>query len=262
MRNLFLLIQFCLFIGITLEAKPIKVRQASFVDNTKPVIFKINHAISPNEKKIGLMGVKFMPYNQGLLFHQIFQNQSIWMYNCFINLSIGFFDKKGLFIQSSELQAHPELLKEEYFTSEVDYTNPTVQFFIKNSATTPLKTYFVLEMNQNWFKDQQIARGDILFWDGNDAVITTPIDVSKLKPHKIPYLISLANDKPVALYNESGKNDFIFLDNECKVIQVKNNSSIYCFCQRNTQYILIAPVGWKERYNCKLNQKLELVIKL
>jgi uncharacterized membrane protein (UPF0127 family) len=91
----------------------------------------------------GLMYRKSINLDEGMLF--IFpdeQVRSFWMKNTFIDLSIGFFDKKKILIDIQEMKAAQ---------SEMVVDLPS--YISKKPAQ------FALEMNKEWFKKNKIAVG-------------------------------------------------------------------------------------------------------
>jgi len=119
-------------------------------------VLRVEIADSPKTRSKGLMHRKKLKGIDGMLF--VFKKErqlSFWMKNTFINLSIGFFDKKRRLVDIQEMQA------------------------VKSEMETP-KTYksqkparYALEMNQGWFKKHQIQKGMKFYRRGQTNVEST-----------------------------------------------------------------------------------------
>lgn len=99
------------------------------------VEFQAKLALLPAERTRGLMFVKELGENQGMLFISPRpEPQAFWMRNTPLPLDIGFFDSEGSLLELYPLAPHDET---------------TVR-----SRSKQLK--FALEMNQGWFRKQQL----------------------------------------------------------------------------------------------------------
>ena len=96
-------------------------------------------AITPEEISRGLMFRKSLKSDHGMLF--IFnkpQKVSFWMRNVSIPLDIGYFDESGILIEFYHLYPHDE-----------------TPLFSKSK-----NIQYVLEMNKDWFKNNNIKTGN------------------------------------------------------------------------------------------------------
>ena len=107
-------------------------------------ILKVKFAKKPNELTRGLMNIKNLPENEGMLFcYGKEQLLSFWMKNTTVPLSIAFIDKNKKITQIEDLQ-------------------PLNEKSVK--SLKPAK--WALEVNQGWFKENNIKTGDKLsFFD-------------------------------------------------------------------------------------------------
>lgn len=97
--------------------------------------FQVKLALLPAERTRGLMFVKELGENQGMLFISPRpEHQTFWMRNTPLPLDIGFFDSEG-----SLLEIYPL----------APYDETSVR-----SRSSQLK--FALEMNQGWFRKHQL----------------------------------------------------------------------------------------------------------
>lgn len=100
---------------------------------------EVELAVTPQQQQRGLMRRASMPENQGMLF--VFskpKQMSFWMRNTKIPLDIGYFTEDGVLREIYKLYPHDE-------TS-------------KKSVRSDL--YYALEMNQGWFKANNVKAGD------------------------------------------------------------------------------------------------------
>ncbi|MGH8020377.1 MAG: DUF192 domain-containing protein, partial [Opitutaceae bacterium] len=95
-------------------------------------------AVRSHEQRRGLMHVKSMPENEGMLFlYQEPQRASFWMRNTFIPLDIGFFDPEGVLIEVRAMYPHVE--------------DPV--------ASGSENIQYSLEMNKGWFAAHGVKAG-------------------------------------------------------------------------------------------------------
>ncbi len=98
-------------------------------------------AQSPTEQEKGLKFREHLPKNQGMLFVYPYpQILSFWMSNTFIPLDIAFIDHKGEIVSIQQMQP---LNEEKRYIS-------------------PVPVQYALEMNQGWFKQNGVRKGDRL----------------------------------------------------------------------------------------------------
>ncbi len=112
----------------------------------------LEHAITEEQRERGLMGRYHLDPNQGMLFHfPKSQIVSFWMYNTYIDLSLGFLDEKQILREIYELTAYPNEKNKEFFLDKMVSSKDLVRY--------------ALEMNKNWFNEHGIKPGDRLVWD-------------------------------------------------------------------------------------------------
>lgn len=135
----------------------------------------LEYAKTPSQHSFGLMQRKSLPEDQGMLFIYPEKNYlSIWMFNCFIDLSVAFLDESLRIQEIRELKAYPEKMdpRRPVFSyqdlSLYPIDDPIVQFFMKNSVHSSIKTQYVLEMNAGWFYTHRISIGDRLVFDASN----------------------------------------------------------------------------------------------
>lgn len=103
---------------------------------------KVRPVSTPEEMSKGLMGVSYMPQDEGMLFcYPKEQILSFWMKSTPIPLTIAFIDKNKRIIQIEDLQPNDE-------TSV--------------KSTAPAK--WALEVNRGWFKKNNIKVGDTIIY--------------------------------------------------------------------------------------------------
>lgn len=129
----------------------------------------LEHAKTPSELAWGLMQRHSLPKDHGMLFH--FKKStiaSIWMFNCYIDLSVAFLDKDLIIQEIHELKAYPEkmdpsrpVLRLRDISLYRSY-DPIMEFYRNNSINSSQPTSYALEMNAGWFAENQINEGDKL----------------------------------------------------------------------------------------------------
>lgn len=96
-------------------------------------------ALSPSEKARGLMNVRDLPENEGMIFVNEFPTMaSYWMKNTEVALDIAFIDAYGKILEIRQMFPHD--------TTAVRSKSSDVMF--------------CLEMNQGWFAKNKIKSGD------------------------------------------------------------------------------------------------------
>lgn len=149
------------------------------VQAKEPVEVILDHAVTQGERIWGLMGRKTLPTNQGMLFHlpPDGNKHGVWMFNCFIDLSIAFLDQEQRIIRLFDLKSYPEKMDPQRpvraLSDLVLYPpgDPITQFFQNQAVTAPPSTRYILEMNLHWFRDKGVKEGDRLFWSGQKGII-------------------------------------------------------------------------------------------
>lgn len=104
-------------------------------------MLNIELADTPSKRERGLMGVKDLPYDNGMLFifpHK--QKQSFWMYNTYIPLDIAFIDDQG-------------------YISQIENMCP----LSTRMTTSKEPCSYALEVNEGWFKENGIDVGRQIF---------------------------------------------------------------------------------------------------
>lgn len=118
-----------------------KNKKQDFFENDNGVIFNLKLADTKEKQKNGLMYVKNMPENAGMLFrYNNSRNRSMWMKNTFISLDILFLDKNYKLI---------------------DYVENTVPFSLKSiSINEPSQN--IIELNGGSVKKFNLKKNQII----------------------------------------------------------------------------------------------------
>ena len=134
-----------------------------------PITLEI--AKTESERIWGLMQRDSLPKDHGMLFvYEKPKYLSVWMFNCFINLSAAFIDSKGYIVEIRELTAYPRMMDPKRPIETIDdlklYSpyDPIVLFFRKKSVASSYKVRYVLEMEEGWFAKHGVVPGDRLVW--------------------------------------------------------------------------------------------------
>lgn len=111
----------------------------------------LRHASTPEERSLGLMGIRSLGENEGMTFNYPKpQRIGIWMYKCYIDLSVAFLDENKVIREIHDLKAYPTI------------SDP--HFFEQKSVTSSFDATYVLEMNVGWFAKRGIKPGDKARW--------------------------------------------------------------------------------------------------
>lgn len=134
------------------------------------VVVTLEHAKTPSQLAWGLMQRHSLPQNHGMLFH--FRQQKIanmWMFNCYMDLSVAFLDRDLVIQEIRELKAYPEKMDPRRPVLSLRDINsyraydPIIEFYRNNTITSSQPTYYALEMNAGWFTKNRILPGDRLY---------------------------------------------------------------------------------------------------
>ena len=105
---------------------------------------KIEIADTPNKREAGLMGRKILASDRGMLFKfPEIQRLGFWMKNTYIPLDIAFLNEKGVITQIEKMSP-----------------------LSTRSIQSVLPCKYALEVNKNWFDNNNINIGDSVFGDG------------------------------------------------------------------------------------------------
>lgn len=131
----------CNFFGCTKQENAVFSVDSLFEQKIEKKAFKAKLAITPLEQAKGLMFLKTMPENEGMIFvYKKPQAVSYWMKNTYIPLDIAFINSEGVLLQ----------IKQMYPLSEEP---------VPSASSDVL---YCLEMNQGWFAKNKIKSGDKL----------------------------------------------------------------------------------------------------
>lgn len=134
---------FLLLAGCGNEAKP--TPEPKSVHDRFPIkvggqVVQMRLAIQPQEQQQGLMFLKSMPADEGMIFlYDRPQQMSFWMRNCEFPQDIGFFDAEGKLKEVYPMYPHDE--------------RPVQSLGVRQ---------FALEMNQGWYRQHGLKLGDAL----------------------------------------------------------------------------------------------------
>lgn len=130
------------------------------------ISINLDFAKTDKELAFGLMERKNMPENQGMLFiYPQKQIATIWMFNCYFDLSVAFLDEKGVIQEIHELKAFPEKIEPIRPIQNYSMNDPVILFFLSQSVKSSFKVSFALEMNGGWFYNHGVSLGDLVVWD-------------------------------------------------------------------------------------------------
>ncbi len=147
---------------------PLFLHAASFQQGI-PVV--LEYADTPEERAWGLMGRRALFENQGMLFiYPKEEKIALWMFNCFIDLSVAFLDHEAKILEIRELKSYPEKMDPARpVLSLRDFqkypaNDRVLAFFRSRQIASKSKALFALEMKAGWFDEKGIKAGDRLIW--------------------------------------------------------------------------------------------------
>ena len=130
------------------------------------VVMYLEEADTPEKLQWGLMGRYSLGENEGMLFiFKEHQHQQLWMFNCFMDLSVAFLDEELRVIEISELKAYPEkmdTLRPVFSPSDFrkySYRDPIIRFFQEKGLTSNEPASYAIEMEKGWFDTHGIQLG-------------------------------------------------------------------------------------------------------
>jgi hypothetical protein len=111
---------------------------------------RVELAITPAEQRRGLMFRESLKTNHGMLFIYPEEDSdlSYWMKNCLMNLSIAFIDDRGVIVKIHNVMTKPA---------------PGTPDGMLELYPAGQPARFAVEMEENWFKNNNIVEGDRIF---------------------------------------------------------------------------------------------------
>ena len=200
------------------------------IPSPKIVEIAIEHAKTPNELAWGLMQRPSLSSDSGMLFiYPDEELRSFWMLNTQIDLSVAFIDRQKVIREIYEMKAYPHLhskmaIKNINDLFDIDSTDPIVTFFSRRKTNSRYPAHYALEMNKQWFAQQNIKIGDVLEWDPNTskASVIQTINLGEWIPSKKRSItFELPEKTPIALWLPDEEQDYhiIFLDSNSEPVQ-------------------------------------------
>lgn len=132
----------------------------------------LEHASTPREISWGLMGRNELPPDHGMMFSfPTYSIVGVWMFNCYMDLSVAFLDKNSTIIEIHELKAFPQKMDPKRPVRSVEdlkkypSQDPIVKFFKANAIYSKSPAKYMLEMPKQWFANHNIHVGDRILWD-------------------------------------------------------------------------------------------------
>jgi uncharacterized membrane protein (UPF0127 family) len=127
---------------------------------------KVRLFTTEDERTFGLMNVRKLEENEGALF--VYEKEaflSLWMFNCFIDLSIAFVDENYTIQDIKTMKAYPEMMDKKRPVLIVEdlkrYSSnePIVLFFHNKSIKSAKPAKYAIETNKDWFQKNNIKSG-------------------------------------------------------------------------------------------------------
>lgn len=148
----------------------------SAIVSAAEVFLTLEHAKTPSQLAWGLMQRHSLEQDHGMLFH--FGKQkiaSIWMFNCYIDLSVAFLDQNLVVQEIHDLKSYPEKMDPRrpvlslHDIARYRAYDPIIEFYRNKSVNSSKPTNYALEMNIGWFARNHILPGDKLYFSENST---------------------------------------------------------------------------------------------
>jgi uncharacterized membrane protein (UPF0127 family) len=224
---------------------------------------RLEHAVTDDQLSWGLMQRRSLAENSGMTFNfPTDEYRHFWMLNCLINLSIAYINENRMICEMHHMQAFPQRVKAMRpirtlkDLKSLSYLDPSIQFFSTTGASSSFATHYALEVNENWFQQHNIRRGDIALWKVGKprGLILHTANLDHLRITQ-PTLVEFDGRYPKAVWmtNNNVPYDIAYLSKEKKVTSVgklKKNQLLPIYrksvaiSREPVKYALIAPVGW------------------
>jgi uncharacterized membrane protein (UPF0127 family) len=197
---------------------------------------------------------------------------SLWSFNCYIPLSVAFMDEEKVIRDIQDLSSYPEKMdpfRPVYSLEDIaQYPpyDPILRFFQSKSIRSSFPAKYAMEMNLNWFVENEIKKGDVVSWkpnSGHGEIIHT-WDLSRLNPTETTmFLIKLPIADSVAVWipNSTSSMDVVFFDLNDAVLykgtlppgsqQPKKEKSVY-FVDGGVKRVALLPGGWIEKNSIEM----------
>lgn len=226
----------------------------------------LEHATTTQQTAWGLMRRSSLPENHGMTFNfSQPEHKRFWMFNCFIDLSIAYLNDNKMICETHELKAHPEWMKNHppvktiWDLGNLPINDSIAQRFTAAGIDSSFPLQFAIEMNKNWFKQNDVQPGDIALWrtDRRKGYILHTANLNQLQV-KGPILVEFEGSLPQSVWmtNNSVEYDLAFLSANKSVLSInrlKRNRGLplhkksVLVSYKPTKYALIAPKGWLKR---------------
>ncbi len=129
--------------------------------------WNIHRVKNHDESMWGLMGRKTLGENEGMLFsYEPPQYVSLWMFNCYVDLSVAFLDETFKIVEIVDLLAYPEKMDPERPVNSTKdfarypYNDPIRHFYSEHGVRSQQPVSYALEMPKGWFKAHGYHVGD------------------------------------------------------------------------------------------------------
>ncbi len=238
----------------------------------------LEHANTYDIWQWGLMKRTQLPKNHGMMFYNDTPEKiSVWMFNCFMDLSSAYLDKDKVIRDISELTAYPEKMDPKRPVNTVEdidgkypEDDPIKLFYMERSYQTFFLASYFIEMSKNWFPDNGVKAGDVILFDENtpNASVIHTLDIGDLKPTGgKPILLTFSNARPRAIWapNSSNNRDIAFLNADQVVVKTGSlrggkhhnlEAKTVIYSDGPIKYILVSIPEWLKKESIQNNTKI------
>lgn len=272
---------FMIYLSFSLESREIEVSTtniaATQLKQRDAIPITLEYAKTEEQMEWGLMGRRALPANHGMLFfYPAPQQVAIWMFNCFIDLSVAFLDEEQIIRSIRALNAFPNKMDPKRPVRSIQDLalyppgDPIRLFFEKRVVISSIPAKYSLEMNLRWFQENGVRAGDAVGWDEKTGLawVMPALDISSLQPSQGgPIIIEQSTETAQALtlaHDVIGR-DIAFMDAEHRIVKLgylpggeryPDTTRPVIFSNGPIKYTLVAMPGWLEQNGITVEDEL------
>lgn len=186
----------------------------------------LDYATNDTTSAWGLMQRTQIPQNYGMVFyHKEPSPISLWMFNCFADLSVAFLDQNKVIREIREMKAYPEKMDPARPVlslrdlARYSAHDPIIHFFYDRGTHSTFNARYAVEMAANAYTERNIKPGDVFVWSEGSPQAHIMHTVN-LDSQPKPTTIALQGKSAISVWAPSctAACTVTFLDNQKQVV--------------------------------------------